>query len=307
MKNRMTLVFVSIAMLGAILGTAIYVIDGPVPRWIGFYVWKFMAGKAHGGRYVNINNVCIYYETYGAGPPVLVLHGGFGSIEGMSYQIMALATTRFVVAADSRGHGRSTDSDAPLGYALMSDDMLKLLDHLKIDRVDVVGWSDGGIIGLDLAMRYPDRIRRLVVIGANYDVDGLIDKPTISAEIPRVPLKYRLLAGNPAHWPVFYRKVVTMWQTQPHYTLNDLGHIKAPTLVMAGEFDIMTREHTNQLARAIPGGREVIIEGGTHTALFDEPGIVNAHTLRFLMADRELRYEDVSIPEDLQRELDPVV
>jgi pimeloyl-ACP methyl ester carboxylesterase len=132
-------------------------------------------------------------------------------------------------------------------------------------------------------------------------VDGLIDKPTISAEIPRVPLKYRLLAGNPAHWPVFYRKVVTMWQTQPHYTLNDLGHIKAPTLVMAGEFDIMTREHTNQLARAIPGGREVIIEGGTHTALFDEPGIVNAHILRFLMADRELRYEDVSIPEDLQR------
>jgi pimeloyl-ACP methyl ester carboxylesterase len=70
---------------------------------------------------------------------------------------------------------------------------------------------------------------------------------------------------------------------------------------MAGEFDIMTREHTNQLARAIPGGREVIIEGGTHTALFDEPGIVNAHILRFLMADRELRYEDVSIPEDLQR------
>ena len=106
--------------------------------------------------------------------------------------------------------------------------MLKLLDHLKIDRVDVVGWSDGGIIGLDLAMRYPDRIRRLVVNGANYDVDGLIDKSTISAEIPRVPFKYRLLAGNPAHWPVFYRKVVTMWQTQPHYTLNDLGHIKAP-------------------------------------------------------------------------------
>ena len=82
MKNRLTLVFVSIAMLGAILGTAIYVIDRPVARWIGFYVWKFTAGKAHGGRYAKINNICIYYETYGAGPPTLVLHGGFGSIEG---------------------------------------------------------------------------------------------------------------------------------------------------------------------------------------------------------------------------------
>lgn len=299
----MTLVFLSIAMLGAILATAIMisVLEGWGLRWFEFPVWKFIAGKAHGGQYVHINNVCIYYETYGAGPPVLVLHGGLSNIGGMGYQIRALAKTWFVVAADSRGHDRSTDLDAPLSYALMSDDMLKLLDHLKIDRVDVVGWSDGGIIGLDLAMRHPERIRRLVVIGAIYDVDGLIDKPIMGAEIPRVPLYYRLRARNPAHWPEFYRKVFTMWQTQPHYTLNDLGHIKAPTFVMAGEFDIMKREHTDRLARAIPGGQEVIIEGGTHGALYDEPGIVTAHIQRFLTADREPRYEDVSIPQDQQR------
>lgn len=280
----MTLVFIGIVMLGAILATAIYVIGRPV-QWLEFHAWKLMAGKAHGGKYVNINNVRIYYETYGAGPPVLVLHGGFGSIGDMSYQIMALATTQFVVAADSRGHGWSTDSDAPLSYALMSDDMLKLLDHLKIDQIDVVGWSDGGIIGLDLAMRHPERIRRLVVIGANYDVDGLVDMLPIGSGIPHVPLRYRLLAGNPA----FYRKVVTMWQTQPHYTLNELGHIKAPTLVMAGEYDVIKREHTDLLARAIPGGQEVIIEGGAHTMPLDEPGIVNAYIQKFLMGDREPR------------------
>jgi pimeloyl-ACP methyl ester carboxylesterase len=195
---------------------------------------------------------------------------------------MALATNQFVIAADSRGHGRSTDSDEPLSYGQMSDDMLKLLDLLKIDQVDVVGWSDGGIIGLDLAMRHPERVRRLVTIGANYDVDGLVDRPTTPLAIPHPPLRYRL-------WPVFYRKVVTMWQTQPHYTLNDLGHIKAPTLVVAGEFDVIKREHTDQLANAIPDSKEIIIEGGAHTALLNEPGIVDAYILGFLMGNREAR------------------
>ena len=148
----------SLALLATVF-SANYAIDGPMQRWLAFYVWKFGAGKTHGGQYFNSNDVSIYYETYGAGPPVLVLHGGLGSIEGMSYQIRALAKSHFVIAADSRGHGRSTDSDAPLSYSLMSDDMSRLLDHLQIDRVDVVGWSDGGIIGLDLAIRRPERIK----------------------------------------------------------------------------------------------------------------------------------------------------
>jgi pimeloyl-ACP methyl ester carboxylesterase len=236
----------------------------------------------HGGKYLNINDVRIYYETYGAGTPVLVLHGGLGSIEGMSHQIRALANYHFVVAADSRGHGRSTDSNAPLSYSLMSYDMLKLLDHLRIDRVDVVGWSDGGIIGLDLAIHHPKRIRRLVAISANYDANGLLESPTSETEIPRAPLRYKLLARDPAHWPALYREVVTMWQTQPHYTLNDLKNIKAPTLIMAGEFDIIKPEHINQLAKAISGSQEIIIESATHRLLIEKPDKVNSYILRFL-------------------------
>jgi hypothetical protein len=95
MKNRTASIFVSIGVLAAILGAASYAINKPVRRWVAFYAWKVVAGKAHGGRYLSVNNVRIYYETYGAGPPVLVLHGGLGSIEGMSYQIMALAASRF--------------------------------------------------------------------------------------------------------------------------------------------------------------------------------------------------------------------
>ncbi len=248
----------------------------------GFYVWRAISRQAHGGRYFDINGVRIYVEAYGSGPPVLLLHGGLGSIEDMHSQIRALAATRLVIAADSRAHGRSTDSDAPLSYALMADDMLKLLDRLKIDKADVVGWSDGGIIGLDLAMHHPERVGRLVVISANYDVDGLINSPVAAKEIPPVPGFYARNAPDPAHWPTMYRKVVTMWQTQPRYSLDDLGRIKAPTLVIAGQHDLVKREHTAELANATPGRQEDIIEGATHFVLSEKPDIVNDHILRFL-------------------------
>jgi pimeloyl-ACP methyl ester carboxylesterase len=279
MGRLRTLSLAGIALFVAILAAAMYAKDGSVP--LRFHVWKVFSGRARGGQYANINGVRIHYEMYGTGSPVLVLHGGLGSIAGMSNQIRALAASHFVIAADTRGHGQSTDSDAPLSYSAMSDDMLTLLDCLRIDRADVVGWSDGAIIALDLAMHHPDRVRKVVAISANYDVDGLTDLPS-AVEIPRVPLHYRLFAPDPAHWPTLYRKVVKMWQTQPHYTVDDLGHIRAPTLVMAGEFDGIKREHTDRLAKAIPNSQELIIEGGTHSVPFEKPGIVNAHILTFL-------------------------
>ncbi len=282
MKRYIAIALVTLAGLAAVLCTTFYAVDGPVRRWGQFYLWKVFSGKAHGGQHIRIDEISIYCETFGAGPPILVLHGGLGSIEGMSYQIRALATSHFVSAVDSRGHGRSTDANAPLSYSLMSDDMVKVLDHLRINRVDVVGWSDGGIIGLDLAMRHPERVRRLVAISANYDVDGLVGGISSVDEVPRAPLRYRLFAPNPAHWPALYRKVVTMWQTQPHYTLSDLGHIEAPTLVMAGEHDAIKRAHTDQLANAIPGSHESIIAGATHSVPIEKPEIVNPKILNFL-------------------------
>jgi pimeloyl-ACP methyl ester carboxylesterase len=277
MKRLATLAFVSIAAFVAMLGAALCIINDATAGKPAFYIWKLFSGKAHGGKYVNINNVRIYYETYGAGPPVLVLHGGLGSIEDMRYQIRALAANHLVVAVDSRGHGRSTDSDAPLSYVLMADDMLKLLDEMSIDRVNLVGWSDGGIIGLDLAMHHPDRIRRLVVIGANYQVDGLRYKPILGPKIPPPPWN----KPDWAHWPEFYRKVIVMWQTQPHYTLEELRMIKAPTLVMTGEFDAIEPWHSKLLAKNIAAGREDIIKGGAHSVLYREPEIVNSHMLSF--------------------------
>jgi pimeloyl-ACP methyl ester carboxylesterase len=281
MKRKAAIALATLVGLAAIVCTMLYPVDGPVRRWGQFYLWKAFSGKAHGGQHIRVDDVSIYCETFGAGPPVLVLHGGLGSIEGMSFQIMALAKSHFVIAVDSRGHGRSTGADGPLSYSLMSDDMVKVLDSLKINQADAVGWSDGGIIGLDLAIRHPERIRRLVAISANYNPDGLKYTPS-DEKVPRIALRYWLLAPNPAQWPDLYRNVLTMWRTQPQYTLNDLGQIKAPTLVMAGEYDLIKREHTSQLAKAIPGSHESIIAHATHSVPIEKPDIVNSEILNFL-------------------------
>jgi pimeloyl-ACP methyl ester carboxylesterase len=282
MPKTITMVVCGIVALGLVLGVVFYRLRGETVGKLGFYAWKLFSAEAHGGQYADINGIQLYYETYGGGPPVLVLHGGTGSLEDMRYQIAALASHRFVLAPDSRGHGRSSDADAPLSYGVMADDMLKLLDQLKIDRVDVVGWSDGGIIGLDLAIHHPERVRRLVAIGANYDVNGLTHPPVFAGVPPRPSWSYSHYAPDPGHWPVLYQKVITMWQTQPHYSMDELGRIKAPTLIIAGEFDEIKREHTDRLAQAIPGAQEVIVAGATHFVVVQKPRIINAQMLRFL-------------------------
>jgi pimeloyl-ACP methyl ester carboxylesterase len=280
--RSIALAFVTIAM-----GATIYFVAKPELRsLVSFYVWKIVAGKSHGGNYVESNSVSIYYETFGSGPPVLVLHGGLGSLEDMGYQIRALAESHFVIAADSRGQGRSTDSDKPLSYTLMADDMCKLLDQLKIPRADVVGWSDGGIIGLDLAMRHPELVRKLVAISANFDASGVPENLEDEIVVPRMPLRYRIQAGDSNHWPVIYRKVVALWRTQPHYSPTELGQIKAPTLVMAGEFDIVKPQHTARLAQAIPHSEVLIVKGATHSVPMDKPEIVNSEILKFLHRSR---------------------
>lgn len=254
-----------------------------------FYVWQLLSGQFHGGQYAEINGIRLYYETYGEGPPVLVLHGGTGFIETMHYQISDLARDHLVIAPDSRGHGRSSDGEGPLHYAQMSDDMLALLDLLKIEKVDIVGWSDGGNIALDLAMRHPDRVRRIVTSGSNFDTNGLGDMSDLSADPASDVVAgqrefYKRVAPDPDHWPVFYKKVLAMWASEPHYTLAQLATIKAPALVMAGEFDGIKRAHTDALAAAIPGAREVIIKGATHFAPVTHHDEVDAHIVAFLAA-----------------------
>lgn len=278
---------IALALTGvAVLAAGLFILHRPRSARIPFTIWRALSSQAHGGRYAAIDGVRIYYETFGSGAPVLVLHGGGGSLENMAYQIRALAPTHWVIAPDSRAQGRSTDSDTPLSYALMAEDMLKLLDELHVVRTDIVGWSDGGIIALHLAIKHPERVGRIVVIGANYDAAGLIVPTVAGGPIAPAPRWYRRIAPDPSYWPVLFRKLVALWATEPHYTLAELASIRAPTLIIAGEFDIARREHTDQMARAIPHSEECIIPGGTHGLIWEEPDIVNARMLEFLARSR---------------------
>jgi pimeloyl-ACP methyl ester carboxylesterase len=218
---------------------------------------------------------------------VLVLHGGKARLETMHNQIANLASDHFVVAPDSRGHGRSTAGTGPLHYDDMAADMIALMDRLHLGKADVVGWSDGGIIGLDMAMRRPDRVARLVVIGANFDVSGVAAAPSA----PRFDLLgaaqavvHRLrLAASPGQ-RAREERVDSLWRTEPHFALADLARIRCPVLVIAGEHDVIRREHTEALARAIPGAREVIIRGADHRAPLHAATAVNAAIRSFLTA-----------------------
>jgi pimeloyl-ACP methyl ester carboxylesterase len=252
-----------------------------------FYVWKVVSGYRHNGHRATVNGISIYYETYGHGRPVLLLHGATAFLETMHYFITGLEPAHFVIAVDSRAQGRSTDSDAPISYALMGDDMIKLLDTMHISSTDVVGWSDGGIIGLDMAMKHPDRVRRLVAIGANYDVDGIDPKdfdPNNEQPSSAAKLFYERVAPDPSHFPIMYKKVMTMIATQPHYTLAELSQIRCPTLIVAGEHDMILSAHTAQLAAAIPGARKIIVPGASHFGPLEQPQLYDAMVLEFLDA-----------------------
>jgi pimeloyl-ACP methyl ester carboxylesterase len=196
-----------------------------------------------------------------------------------------------VIAMDSRGHGRSTMSDAPLSYDLMAQDVLGLLDRLEISKVYIVGWSDGGIIGLDLAMTHPDRLAGLFAFGANADVSGLKEgagtTPVFGAYLARTAQEYQVLSPTPQQWDKFSAAVTKMWETLPAYTRTDLASIKVPTTIADGEFDEGIKQtHDEYMAKAIPGARLVILPNVSHFAMLQDPPAFNAAVLRFLHETR---------------------
>ncbi len=273
-----------VALAGAVFGfVQIDRSNFGIPR---FYAWRALGGQFHGSHRASVNGISLYYETYGQGPPVLVLHGAGAFLESMHYFISGLSPTHTVIAVDSRGQGRSTDAAGPLTYAAMGDDMIKLMDALHIKQADVVGWSDGGIDGLDMAMKHPDRVRRLVAIGANYDANG-VDPKALSGDFiaqaaADVKPFYDRVAPDPAHFPVIMKKIQTMITTEPHYTLADLRRVRARTLIIAGEHDMILRRHTDALAGAIPGAQEIIVPGANHFGPLEMPDAYNAMVLKFL-------------------------
>jgi pimeloyl-ACP methyl ester carboxylesterase len=234
-----------------------------------------------------VNGIQLYYAVYGQGEPVLLLHGGLSNADYWGHVIPALAETHQVIVAGSRGHGRSSRDAQPYSYDLMASDVLALLDYLKISKADIVGWSDGGIIGLDIAMNHPERLNRLFAFGANTQVSGLIDgfdkTPVFAAFIERAGQEYPKLSPTPDQYDAFLEQIGAMWASQPSWTADQLARIKAPTVIADGEHDEgIKREHTEQIAREIPGAKLLILPDVSHFAIIQNPSLFSGAVLAFL-------------------------
>jgi pimeloyl-ACP methyl ester carboxylesterase len=246
-------------------------------------------------HYINIHGDRLWYAEWGVqakGTPVLLLHGGFGNSNYFGALIPFLAAHGYhVIALDSRGHGRSTASDAPYTYHLMAEDVIGLLDELRIARVSVVGWSDGGCTGFDLALNHPDRLARLFAFGANADVsgekDGFDKTRVFGAYLARVQTEYRSLSPTPERWDAFSAAVGKMWDTLPAFTASELRSFTVPTTIADGEYDEAVRpEHDRYMAATIPGARLVILPEVSHFAMLQNPPEFNAAVLEFLRGRR---------------------
>ena len=243
------------------------------------------------GRHVEIGGARLWYAEWGKKsslPPVLLLHGGFANSSYFGHLIPILVKQGYyVIAMDSRGHGRSTRSDAPMSYHLMAGDVIGLLDHLRITQVKLIGWSDGGCTGFDLALNHPDRLAGLFAFGANADVSGDregFDRTAVfAAYLKRTPVEYRKLSPTPAQWDVFSAAVGKMWDTLPAFTADQLRSIKVPTVIADGEYDeAIKQSHDRYMADTIPGARLVILPNVSHFAMLQNPAEFNAAVLDFL-------------------------
>ncbi|MGJ4857257.1 alpha/beta fold hydrolase [Labrys sp. La1] len=239
------------------------------------------------GSFADINGIKLYYATLGKGAPVVLLHGGLGNSDYWGLQAKALARRHKVILVDSRGHGRSSRDTKPYGYDLMADDVVALLDKLKIKRADVVGWSDGAILGIDLAIRHPDRVGKIFAFAANTVTSGVkdgVDKnPTFAAYIERAGKEYAKLSQTPKEYEAFVGQISQMWATQPSWTDVQLKAIKTPVLVVDGDRDeAIKREHTEYIAATIPGAGLLILPNASHFAFLQDPALFNAALIGFL-------------------------
>ncbi|WP_291054323.1 alpha/beta hydrolase [Herbiconiux sp.] len=266
---------------------------------------------------VRIGGVDLYSEVAGPehGEPVLLLHGGFCSLESMRPQAEALAGSHRVFAFERPGHGRSADIDEEYSYARSLSDTLGYLDAHGLGAVHVVGYSDGAILGLLLAMRHPERVRSLVAISANLDPSAFTfsdsadpetavmlaparERAPEATEAPRTVvgddpspdpqpdaermLYERLSPDGPAHADVVLAKLIRLWTTEPHIAPAELEAIAAPTLVMAGDRDTIRPDHTLRIAASIPGAQLCLVPGTTHSLIAERPALVTTLLQGFL-------------------------
>ena len=242
---------------------------------------------------VHVNDIAMWRAEFGPpnGKPVIMVHGGLSNANYFGDVIPFLVKEGFhVIAVDSRGHGRSTRSTRPYSYELMASDVVAMLDALHIPKADVVGWSDGGIIGIVMAIHNPEHLHRVFAFGANTVPEGLIpdfDKEGVFADFEkRAGDEYKQISPTPSQYEDFKQQISRMWATQPHITGQQLKAIRMPIVIADGRYDEgIKQSHNRYMASTIPSARLVILPGVSHFAMLQNPPLFARAVLDALIAD----------------------
>jgi pimeloyl-ACP methyl ester carboxylesterase len=243
------------------------------------------------GGYVDANGVRTYFEEHGGGEPLLLLHGGLADADSFGQQTPTFAERYRVIVPERRGHGRTADVEGDITYELMADDTAALLDELRIGPAQLVGWSDGGNVGLLVAIKRPELVRKLVVIGSNFSAAGLTPeaaaafKPdTPTSAVQAMHEMWKTNAIDPGRFDTVLEKMQRCWFDY-EIVSADLARVTAPTLVMVGDDDIIRFEHTLDPYETIPDSQLAVIPGASHLVPIEKAELVNQLVLDFLGAE----------------------
>ena len=249
------------------------------------------------GKYVDINDIKVYYEVYGEGEPLLLLHGNSGSIENFIYQIPELSKHFKVIAIDSRSQGRTSDSDKAITYALMASDMSELIDKLNLGKVNIVGWSDGGNVGLELAFAHPEKVLKVVTFGANYTYENWMapaDSVTLAPDDPlwirtsvimkKYNTTFERLSPNKERIPIIKKKLEDLMTNYPNFTIDQLKTINVPFLIVVGDYDAINLDQTIALFNNLPKVQLLVVPGASHFVPVENPDLINSEVIKFLKA-----------------------
>lgn len=254
---------------------------------------RYGANPAAGATFVR-DGVSLYYEVYGQGEPLLIIHGNGASIGSLKAQIDHFRTKYRVIVMDSRDHGRSGLAPDALTFEVMADDLAALLDQVHAGPAYVLGWSDGGIEALLLAQRHPEKVKMIASMAANLEpsaaaVNAQFMSPTPSAAQTKTVLE----GGNQA--AIRHFRADQLDRDEPHITAKSLETIQTPTLILAGDHDIIRDEHTVEIFHHLPNSQLAIFPNATHMIPFDDPATFNGTVDRFFATPfvKRDRFKDV--------------
>lgn len=236
------------------------------------------------GKYIELNGAKIYYEEYGKGEPLLLIHGNGDNIKGMGNQIDYFKSKYRVIIADNRGHGKSELKTDSLTYKQIANDLDGLTNHLKLDSLNIIGWSDGAILGLQMGINNEVKIKRIVAMAGNLRPDTTAVNSWAPNQVKKIEnfVKEQITKGDKSRdWNLMLQRFGLLLN-QPNISHEDLKKIKAPVLIIAGDRDIIKNEHSVEMFNNIPKAQLCIIPGATHSAPSMIPKIFNEIVNRFL-------------------------